>query len=195
MADLEKKLAIFSKTILNEAEAKKEQIVAEIDKKKNSAIEKKEIELLGDAYEDIQKAVAKYSKESNERVLKIEMELKKEVIKKREEIIADVFEKAKARLEEFIESEAYEGWLAEKAKKAADEAGGGDIYVMPRDMKFKEAIEKEIPGSRVFEITNDNIIGGAIVRNAHISVDYSIKEMLENEHHNFLKTSGLSIKA
>lgn len=195
MADLEKKITLFSKQILNEAENQKNKTAAKINEKKNSAIEKKEIELLSDAYEDIQKAVAKYSKENNERILKVEMELKKDIIKKREEIIAEIFNKAKTRLEEFTSSAGYKDWLIEQAKKAFAETDGGEIRIMPRDMKFKEDIEKEIPGCTVAETENNDIIGGVIVSNGHISVNCSIKEILENEHHNFLKTSGLSIKA
>ena len=145
MSDLEKKIMVFSKQILNEAESRKNKTAEKINAKKASAIEKKEIELLSDAYEDIQKAVAKYSKQSNEHILKIELELKKEVIKKREDIINEVFNKAKTRLEEFTVSADYKEWLINKAKEAASEIGSGEIRIMPRDMKFKDDIEKELP--------------------------------------------------
>lgn len=194
MADLEKKLAIFSNIILNEAEEKKEKIISEIEEKKNSAVHEQEMEILTDAYEDIQKAVTKYSKENNERVLKVEMSLKREIIKKRESIIEQIFKEVQLRIGEFINSEEYKDWLINNAKKAVREVGAGEIRINSQDMKYKDDILKELPGCTVVQ-SADDIIGGVIVCSRNVSADYSFKEMLSEQHQNFLKTSGLSIKA
>ena len=76
MAGIEKKLAVFSNTVLTDANQKKERLQSEIDKEREQAIHEHELEYLQDAYEDIQKAVSRCSKECNEEILKHEMQLK-----------------------------------------------------------------------------------------------------------------------
>lgn len=195
MPDLEKKLELFTRTVLSEAESQKEKAVQKIEQEKNSIIKEKELELLGSAYEDIQAAVAKCSKENNERVLKLEMELKKNIIKKREDIIGQVFQDANEKLEAFIASPEYEAWLIGEAKKGIGEAGNGTINITARDEKYGDALKAAFPGCTVNVYSNDEIIGGAIVTSGSISSDHSIKEALEAQRQSFLRTSGLSIKA
>lgn len=194
MADIEKKLADFSNIILSEAQQQKEQIVSELEKSKKLAVQEKEIELLKDAYEKIQKAVSKYSKEQNEHILKQEMDAKKHVLKKREEIIDEVFSEIENRLKAFTLSPEYKDWLISLAKKACGEVGLGKITICERDLTFKDDITAALPG---VEITacKDDIIGGLAARYKNLSVNYTIKEMLSDKRSEFLKTSGLSIKA
>ena len=194
MADIEKKLADFSKIILSEAQQQKEQIVSELEKSKRLAVQEKEIELLKDAYEKIQKAVSKYSKEQNERILKQEMDAKKHVLKKREEIIDEVFSEIENRLKAFTLSPEYKDWLISLAKKACGKVGLGKITICERDLKYKDDLTAALPG---VEITacKDDIIGGLAACCKNLSVDYTIKEMLSDKRSEFLKTSGLSIKA
>ena len=194
MADIEKKLADFSNIILSEAQQQKEQIVSELEKSKKLAVQEKEIELLKDAYEKIQKAVSKYSKEQNEHILKQEMDAKKHVLKKREEIIDEVFSEIENRLKAFTLSPEYKDWLISLAKKACGEVGLGKITICERDLNYKDDITAALPG---VEITacKDDIIGGLTARYKNLSVNYTIKEMLSDKRSEFLKTSGLSIKA
>ncbi len=193
MADLEKKIADFSNIILTEAQRQKEEIVADIEKSKSLALHEKEMEFLEDAYEDIQKAVSKYSKEQNGRVLKEEMNAKKNILKKREEIINEVFTSAKNRLIDFTNSADYEKWLISLAKKACDEIGTGEINLCEKDIKFKDALISEIPDINVTSSLKDDIIGGFTAKCNNLSADYTIGQMLLEKREDFLKTSGLTI--
>ena len=191
MADLERKLAHFANIVLGEANRQKEEIIKDVEEKKTAAVREREIEILSDAYEDIQKCVSKYSKENNAHLTELEAQLKKEIIEKRKKIIDAVFKKAMEEINRFIESEEYEPWLADTAKKAMQRAGGGTIFLDKKDMKYKEKMEKLFPDCSI-EADSD-IIGGVIVRNDRVSADYSIKQKIEEEKMSFLKTSGLSI--
>lgn len=195
MADLEKKLADFSNVILNEAQAQKNALSSELEQKKNKAVSEKETELLQDAYENIQRAIGKYSKEQNERILKHEMNTKKLVIKKREKIIDDIFSEVQKRLSEFVLSSEYKDWLISAAKKTFDEIGTGSLQICERDLKYKDDLQAALPGCSVTSCGNDDIIGGFTAGCGNLSVDYTIKELLSEKRADFLKTSGLSIKA
>ena len=193
MAGIEKKLAVFSNTVLTDANRKKERLQSEIGKERDQAIHEHELEYLQDAYEDIQKAVSRCSKECNEEILKLEMQLKKEAIRKREAIIADVFCEVEKKLSAFIESEEYPAWLADAVDRAERELleGKKKIEVLERDIPLLSGREEDVCAS------SENIMGGARVYNLDRNTfsDYSIAAILEEEHERFLKTSGLSIRA
>jgi len=195
MADLEKKLVNFSHMILSEAEQKKEQIISDLNKQQEAAVNQKETEILAEAYEDIQKAIARFARENNERVMKFEMTRRKEVILVREKIIEQIFEEVQNRLAEFVSTPEYIDWLLNTTQKAIDEIGCGDIRVTEEDLKYKDAILARFEGCTVSQMDETDSIGGVIVYNNNIFVDYTIREMLAEQHKEFLKTSGLSIKA
>lgn len=194
MADIEKKLADFSNVILSEAQDKKEEKISQLEKIKSKAVHESENEILEDAYEKIQKAVIKHSKEQNERILKHDMAAKKQVIKKREDIITSVFAEVETRLAEFVNSSEYEPWLIALAKKACDEVGTDEIQICERDLKYKAALENALPDVKITACTDD-IIGGLSATCRNLSVNYIIKDMLAEKRSEFLKTSGLNIRA
>lgn len=193
MAGIEKKLAVFSNTVLTDANEKKERLQKEIDREREQAIHEHELEYLQDAYEDIQKAVSRCSKECNEEALKLELELKKDAIHKREAIISEVFCEVEKKLSAFIASEEYPAWLADAVERAERELSEGrkKIEVLERDLPLLAGREEEIVAA------SENLIGGARVYNLDRNTfsDYSIAAILEEEHEKFLKTSGLSIRA
>lgn len=195
MPDLEKKLELFSRTILNEAEAQKEKSIQELERKKISIIKEKELEFLNSAYEDIQSTISKISKENNEYVLKVEMELKKDIIKKREDIIENIFKDVMTKLESFIASPDYLNWLIAEAKKAVAEIGNGTLNITLQDKKYIDILKSEFPDCKINVYPDNEIIGGVIAEVGNLLSNHSIKESFETQRQNFLRTSGLSIKA
>ena len=197
MAGIEDKLAVFSNVVLAEAEKQKEKLVKESEMKKKKAIENKENEYLEDAYAEIQRAVSKYSKESNERVLKFEMGLKKNLLLRREEIIDEVFKAVEDKLSAFTQTDEYKIWLEKKIEKACKEVGRGkkNVFVSEKDLKYKADLESKIDMIDVAKCDDEDIIGGATVYNVDRKVfaDYTLKQLLDEQRHLFLQTSGLTI--
>lgn len=198
MAGIEKKLASFSNLILSEAKEQQAKIMEEVNRQKSKIMQDKEMEFLTEAYEDIQKIVAKCEKSGNEQVLKIEMELKKNLIKKREQIVDKVFERVLAQINEFRNTPAYQTWLLELSKKAIAEIGGENcqVHLSKTDAAYQAILEQEIPGIQVIIENSDALLGGVTVENIekHIFDDFSIASMLEYQRQEFLKFSGLSIR-
>lgn len=197
MAGIEDKLAVFSNVVLAEAEKQKEKLVKQSEMKKKKAIENKENEYLEDAYAEIQRAVSKYSKEGNERVLKFEMGLKKNLLLRREEIIDEVFKAVEDKLSAFTQTDEYKIWLEKKIEKACKEVGRGkkNVFVSEKDLKYKADLESKIDMIDVAKCDDEDIIGGATVYNVDRKVfaDYTLKQLLDEQRHLFLQTSGLTI--
>ena len=200
MAGIEKKLASFSNLILSEAKEQQAKIMEEVNRQKSKIMQDKEMEFLTEAYEDIQKIVAKCEKNGNEQVLKIETELKKNLIKKREHwpLVDKVFERVLDQINEFQNTPAYQAWLVALSKKAIAEIGGENcqVHLSKKDAAYQAALEQEIPGIQVIIENSDALLGGVTVENVekHIFDDFSIASMLEHQRQEFLKISGLSIR-
>ena len=192
---LEAKLNKFSSNVMNDAQKKLEELEAEIKSEKASKLESKYDEFLEDAYERIQDCISKIRKEDNERVRMAEFDAKKALLKKREEIIDDVFGEASRKLYEFKGSPEYGEWLKKRLKKAVLEAGEGkkQAYLTEADCA---AVSGELPeGVAVEAVPEKEFWGGVRVRNLEkgIMVDYSFYELLQAQRADFLQNSGLVI--
>lgn len=198
MAGIEKKLAEFSNLILNEAKEQQGRILNEVETEKQKIMQDKELEFLGEAYEDIQKAVARNEKSGNERIQRVEMELKKELIHKRERIIDEVFQSVREKLDAFKKTPAYGEWMVKLARKALAEAGAGaaELYLAAEDIALQPMLKEAFPQVTVLREAGNTQIGGVTVQNKDRNVfcDYSIAALLEQQKQAFLKISGLSIR-
>ena len=187
----------FEALVLHEANEEREALMNETQEKYKSIMADKENEYLKESYETIQRNKSEYEHEADEELLHAQMDAKRKVLLKREEIIDDVVNAAKKKLEGFRKSDGYADWLVKKAEEAASEAADGNkiIYVSPDDMRFADKLKAAVGGASV-ESADGAFIGGVRVYNPdkRISVDYSFGEMLVDEKQSFLQHSGLVIR-
>lgn len=196
MANIETKLNKFSAFVLEDALKQRDAMVDKFEKEKKQRIDKKEMELLTEAYSDIRGAIESARRENNERVLKVEMDMKKELIIKREQIIDEVFSKVRAKVDEYIKSPEYEKWLIDKLSEASGELGEGKktVYLNETDMAYEAEVRKEFAGVEVKQ-SDDDIIGGftAFNEDRRVFADYSLSSALADAKESFLQTSGMGI--
>lgn len=194
---LTEKLNLFTALVLEDAEDKRDRLLEKVEKEYAERIDEKETEILQGAYEDIQQGIRDIRQNANERVLHSELEAKKKLIMRREEIINEIMATATAKLSEFKKSGEYEKWLFEKIKKASFEVGDGAkiVYISANDIQFKDKIESNFGENITVEAAENDFFGGVKLLNTdrRVSVDYSFKEMLDEQKQKFLKGSGLSI--
>lgn len=192
---VEAKLNKFSSSVMNDAHKKLEALEAEINAQKESKIESKYDEFLTKAYEQIQDCISKIRKEDNEKVRNAEFEAKKVLLKRREDIIEDVFATAQKKLLEFRNSDGYVSWLKEKVHKALKEAGDGrkECYLTEQDSEYIKG--ELLEDAELATVSEKDFWGGVRIRNLEkgILVDYSFYELLEGQRADFLQNSGLTI--
>lgn len=196
MSNYDKKLNDFILHVMQEANRKKEQIEAELAAEKKRMLEEKEMEFLTAAYQLIQKEKNIAYKKANDKISKASMEHRRALFQKREQIISDVFNNVKKRIDEFLESPAYEDFLLGRVRKALELLGPGQItiYLDERDMRFSDVIKNTFSAYAPAVVASDTpIIGGCIVENktAHRIVEDTIAERLETEKSRFVQESGL----
>ena len=69
------------------------------------------------------------------------------------------------------------------------------MFVSEKDLKYKADLESKIDMIDVAKCDDEDIIGGATVYNVDRKVfaDYTLKQLLDEQRHLFLQTSGLTI--
>ena len=197
MENLTEKLNIFSELVLRDAALKRDELIAAVENERSERLNKKENEFLERAYEEIQSTIAKAKKESNSKLLRAELDAKKQLLIKREQIVDDIMDGAKQKLQEFKSGAEYEEWLKELINKAFSEVGEGakTVYISADDMKLKPWIENIQNEIAVEPAEEQNFIGGVRVYNTtrRVSVDYSFGEMLLEQRQKFLRENGASL--
>ena len=192
-SSIEARLNKFSSAVMEEAQKELERYEAEIKEKKSETIDKRYDELLNDAYDTIQEFISGVQKTDNDKVRLFEFEAKKELLKKRENIIEEVFCAAKDKVLEFKKSDQYPIWLRNKLKSAKEDTGTGkkEIFILDED---KELITPD-EDSEIIVTQDKEFLGGVIVKNIEKGIlsDYSFKELLYSQKSDFLQKSGLVI--
>ncbi len=190
---MEAKLAAFSETVLNEAKKRSDETDAKTEAIRAEKTERKHNEFLEEAYRKIQSAVTKTRRTENERVLRAENDAKKEILKRREEIISSVFNEAELRLSEFAKSDEYKEYFGRKLSEALLSVGEGEktVFVTERDFDAASNCKAEVK-----TVPEHGFIGGVRVlnKNKGIIADFSFGEALAEVRADFLQKSGLSIE-
>lgn len=198
---MDEKLAEFSAAVLADAQKQRAELEAENEKIKTNKINSVQDEYLGDAYEKIQAGINEIKKADNEKVLNAQNTMRRELLMRREEIIGDVFGKAREKLKEFMLTDEYTGWLDKKLSDAEKITGNGKlrVYVRSDDEEKINYVIKNRAGTDTEYITqkldNADFMGGIKVENTEnaILVDYSFEELLDAAKSDFLQKSGLRI--
>ncbi|MDY3030372.1 MAG: V-type ATP synthase subunit E [Clostridia bacterium] len=201
MDNIREKLNTFTSLVLDDAGNKRDEMMQKVQEKHDTIVNAKENEYLEEAYETIQHSITEAKKAANEKILHVELETKKELLLKREHIIEEVMDGAKAKLKAYTKTDEYVEWLVEKTKKAIFEVGKGPkiVYISSDDLGCKdkiEALSEDGTQITVEAAGEKDFLGGVKVSNParRVSVDYSFKEMLAEEKKQFLRRSGLVIE-
>ena len=190
---IEKKLKIFEEAVMSEAKEKRSAIDEKYAQKKAEAIQKKENEVLEEAYNNIQKQKATLSRVKNETIAKALADSKRELILEREKIIASVFAGLYQRIDAYRSSEEYKTYLLHLVQKGIEEIGEGEVVVF-LDEKDKDLLEYIQLQTKVkVEVDSMAIVGGCRILNntKHIIIDHSLAEKISEEKEKFLQESGL----
>lgn len=137
------KLEKFSNSIFNDVNKKAKEILDNAQKTYDDILEKAKDEALNIAYEMIQENNNKITSKYKKIVSKAEIEARKEVLSHREELSQLIFANVKAKLNTFTLSDKYENYLVNVLKESlsnVDTKEGIEIFLSPKDMKFKDKL-------------------------------------------------------
>ncbi|MDR1206254.1 MAG: hypothetical protein LBL26_12395 [Peptococcaceae bacterium] len=187
------KIEHFRRSIMEEARVRRQEITqkmneyhaAELDRYKDTAQTDSDLTLR----EEKEKITLEFS-----RKLAIKRrELKGRLYAEREKRRQAVFDKAGERLLDFAQKPEYGAFLRRKAEEASALAEGAPLRILicPRDMIWKDALEKACPCS--VEAADNIRLGGFFADNGKgMLVDETLDSALEEQKEWFYSASGLA---
>lgn len=191
------KTSKFLTAIEKYADRQKEKINNEVEEFKKAEIKKASDEGLKDAYALIQREMAASHTSISSEMAKREDSGKKKIFKKRSEIMAEVFEKAKIKLQEYTSTDKYKDFLLEDAKEISDFFGNKTVvlYLNKKDMALSGKLTSLFTGKCSAETANDIVIGGirALCEETQTVIDKSLDTKLESQKQWFISNSGLKV--
>jgi len=198
----EEKLEQFTATVMREAAEKRKKIYEQIENERKQLLEQNELEVLEQAYIQIQNSIRDILKEKNEKISKVLLDNKRRLLQKREQIVEEVFQSITDKVKNFVQSPDYYDFLINNIIEGCNTVGSGDlvIYINKSDLPLKEKIAEQIRlklGNDNFSIEEEkhDMIGGAKIFNKtkNLFINNSLSEKIQYEKEHFLETSGLII--
>lgn len=190
------KTSNFLRAINKYAKEQSDAIRLEAEEFRKQEIEKATKEGLNDAYTLIQKEIAVKKAQIVSDVAKREQESRKQLFVKRNEIVESVFADAKAKLQEFAQSDDYISYLEKSAKEIAQLFNNNSCVVYLKESDLNKAdIVKGIVNN--CEICADSSIelGGikAYCEALSIMADDTLDTKLSDQRVWFAENSGLKV--
>lgn len=191
----ETKTGNFLNAIQKFADEQKHQIRSEVERFKEEELKKAEDEGIRDAHALIQKEMVSMRAGIAGELAKKEDEGKKALYTRREQMVGEVFSKAKAKLLQYTKTDEYKDSLKKDAKEAADFFVGETVivYLKSDDLPLQGELKAIFGNNCSFVAASDIIIGGlkAQCKEKGIVVDFTLDTKLENQKTWFLKNSKL----
>ena len=161
---IEDKLKSFSEKVMAETEAKHAQITAERDAGLKAEVEEAERRERQKAEDELRLAEHRAAQERGRLVAAAALEAKKKLLTRRNEMIGELFDGVKKRLEEFTRSPDYAAYLTNEINTLAEGT----------------------PGLGEVRPCTDDMIGGFIAQTTGRGIiDHSFKSRLEREREKF----------
>ena len=188
MDDIKQKLKKFEESCLNIARIEAEETVNQIDNKISENIKQEIQEYEEEKQREYEKKIIKLEHNYNSKIFQLNIDAKHTILQKEEELKKEILTEIVDRLRVFIESEKYEEYLIKNINQSREKLNIEDtdeisIYVTRNDKEKYEEKLRKIFSCNLYDL-DDEYIGGAICTNEtkNISVDNTIKELLENEY-------------
>lgn len=189
----------FLNAIQKFADEQKYQIRSEVERFKAEELKKAEDEGIRDAHALIMQEMTAMRAGIAGELAKKEDEGRQKLYKRREEMVGEVFGKAKTKLLEYTKTEEYKAAVKADAKEAAEYFGGDTvvIYLKGDDMSLQSELSEIFGNNCSFKVASDITIGGlkAQCGSRGIVVDFTLDTKLENQKDWFLKNSNLKVSA
>lgn len=194
MSTIDDKFENFARMAINEASAKRDSAIKELEKYKAESIKNAEEECLEKAYKNVKNGVSKARQRYDDIVSREPSDCKRQLLEYRDSLISELFASLLEKVMEYKKSDEYKQFLFNSIKDGLERAGEGDIAVTvdKSDDKFSDEIKQTFGCELNYD---ENIIGGCIIKNISEKKIFnnSLSEKISEVRAKFLEESKFSI--
>ncbi len=192
MAVSDEKLQKFEDAVMEQANAKAENILADLNAKKEQTLSQTEDEELTRHFTNMQNEISQIKQSCIKRVSLHAQQANKEMLLYREGISEKVFGAVRKRLVEFTKTADYEKFLSDEIKRLKDYAADDLVVcVSENDLKFKDTVfaSMTVVADKRIEI------GGFILKSDEkgFALDETLDARLESQKEYFNTVSDLKV--
>lgn len=193
---METKNSAFLRTISDASIERRDKVVSEMENLRREKLKEAEIEAQRRYSEYLDDQIKSFTRLDGVEEGGRASLTRRNIAEKREHIAKSVFSEVLNKLEKFTNTSEYENFLIKSVKNILSIAGERDvtIYLKPRDLKYKDAIEalsKNISTEPCREIKTGGV--KACCPELLINIDDTLDERLAEQVEWFYEKSGLSV--
>lgn len=196
--DSEKKLEVFTNSILAKAMDDSHGVVSELSDKEKEIINKKKLEIEAEANRYAESAIAEIRAREGYKVNSRMTDSKRTLLQYREECANEVLEAVKAKIAAFTESDQYLPHLKALLQQAVDVFGYGfsaEVQLRPEDMKYADELAAHVVGVSLAFKEGHFELGGLCLYcpSKGKQVDLTFDEALTDLMGHFAEITGLRV--
>ena len=184
---LNEKLDHFYTSVIESATAQGSQIESDYEKALNTIYEERKQSALKKAKHTYRIESEKIRREKNHLLSSEAFKIRRKLQEKAAQTIQQIFDDVEQKLKEFMQSPAYEDYLADKITQASAFAQSTEIiiYINPTDQSRKSALESRT--GVTLTVSDRDFFGGirAVIPSRSILIDYSFLTKLAEEKEAF----------
>lgn len=187
----------FKEEIKRVSDLELKQIDDDIAQIKEQSLEEMRLELEKEETLLREQEMLELKKEHAIALSKLQEETNRKLMQKRQTLHQAIFKEVRQRLEQFVQSDAYEAYIIEKIKKLPALTDAKiTFYVAPHDEKYADVIKKAFAKNCACCVDASITIGGFRVEceEQGITMDDTFDASLHDQKEWFYTNSGLFIK-
>ncbi len=197
MANTQERLELIEQSVLSLAKSQSEAIRAQADQAQAEAMEQVENQVLTELYSRMQDEISEIRGSAVRGVSQSEEDLRRRLLRRREEITAEVFGRVEARLQEYAKTPDYREFMLELAASLGKQFPheGSLLQIRGADIAMVGALTKAYGHNCSVEATDTVAIGGIRLVNTAtgILVDETLDARLAEQHPWFYTHSDMTL--
>ncbi len=194
MSTENEKLQKFISAVNEEIDVKVSKLLDEAESEKQSIISAAEAESESSAEKYLASAQKKNGSKYVRDISRAELDMKKNILRRREELSAKVFEAVEKRIAEYRQTNAYADGLV-RTLLLMNVGEGAEVRLAPEDMKLAEALKKVVRAENVTFTPDSSIkLGGLSVysKEKGTVVDKTFDLAVEEQKSSFVNSNAFA---
>jgi V/A-type H+-transporting ATPase subunit E len=188
MASIKKGLEAIASEILEDTKKEAEKIIRDAEKKGEENLRKAREEAERTSVRLLAEAKEKGEMEKKRMKSSAEMEIRNKFLQVKEELVNTVFDKALARLRQFVKAESYHGYLLRFIQEAVEKLDSDTliVYVNSEDKEWLaqgklDKLSEKLGVKLILANETENCLGGCVVKtpDGKMSYDNTFEKRLQ----------------
>lgn len=185
----------FKRAVLSDAQRERDRILEDIAAKKKERLSSAEEDVLNETFQYVQAETARIRTKYSRELSRSSMELRRELLKRRADVLDTLAESVRKRLKDFTKTPEYRRYFSDRLRTCERVLGREGLVMAVRSEDAGLAADEAAKLGLSLEIKEDAhiLLGGFVLSSGRLQMDETFDRRLADELARFEKTSGLTL--